>query len=66
VRAGLDAFNARAKGSGGRVGRALVLAEAPDAGAGEITDKGYIAQASPAPGARTASRASSPTHPPQT
>ena len=45
VRAGLAAFNARAKGSGGRVARALVLPDGPDAGAGEITDKGYIAQA---------------------
>jgi feruloyl-CoA synthase len=44
VRAGLDAFNARARGSGGRVARALVLPDPPDAGAGEITDKGYIAQ----------------------
>lgn len=44
VRAGLSAFNARAKGAGGRVARALVLADGPDAGAGEITDKGYIAQ----------------------
>jgi feruloyl-CoA synthase len=45
VRAGVTALNARAKGSGGRVARALVLATAPDANAGEITDKGYIAQA---------------------
>jgi feruloyl-CoA synthase len=45
VRAGIEALNTRAKGSGGRVARALVLAEGPDAGAGEITDKGYIAQA---------------------
>jgi feruloyl-CoA synthase len=45
VRVGLAAFNARAKGSGGRVARALVLPDGPDAGAGEITDKGYIAQA---------------------
>jgi len=45
VRAGLEAFNGRAKGSGGRISRALVLTEGPDAGAGEITDKGYIAQA---------------------
>ena len=45
VRAGLIAFNARAKGSGGRVARALVLPDAPDAPSGEITDKGYIAQA---------------------
>ncbi|MCI3131314.1 feruloyl-CoA synthase [Phenylobacterium aquaticum] len=45
VRAGVAALNARAKGSGGRVARALVLPTAPDANAGEITDKGYIAQA---------------------
>lgn len=44
VRAGLTAFNARAKGSAGRVARALVLPDAPDANSGEITDKGYIAQ----------------------
>ncbi|MDB5496037.1 MAG: fcs [Phenylobacterium sp.] len=45
VRAGLEAFNAKARGSGGRVARALVLPDAPDAASGEITDKGYIAQA---------------------
>jgi feruloyl-CoA synthase len=45
VRAGLTAFNAKARGSGGRVARALVLADAPDPVSGEITDKGYIAQA---------------------
>ena len=45
VRKGLDAFNARAHGSGGRVARALVLPDAPDPVSGEITDKGYIAQA---------------------
>jgi feruloyl-CoA synthase len=45
VRKGLDAFNARARGSGGRVARALVLPDAPDPVSGEITDKGYIAQA---------------------
>ncbi|WP_411287052.1 feruloyl-CoA synthase [Phenylobacterium sp.] len=45
VRAGLETFNARAKGSGGKVARALVLPDVPDAGAGEITDKGYISQA---------------------
>jgi feruloyl-CoA synthase len=45
VRAGLDRFNARSKGSGGKVARALVLPDAPDATHGEITDKGYIAQA---------------------
>lgn len=44
VRAGLTDHNARAKGSGGRIARALVLPDAPDANAGEITDKGYIAQ----------------------
>ena len=44
VRAGLADYNARAKGSGGRIARALVLPDAPDADAGEITDKGYIAQ----------------------
>ena len=45
VRDGLEAFNARAGGSGGRVARAMVLPEGPDAASGEITDKGYIAQA---------------------
>ncbi|HXA40770.1 MAG TPA: feruloyl-CoA synthase [Phenylobacterium sp.] len=45
VRKGLNAFNARARGSGGRVARALVLPDAPDPVSGEITDKGYIAQA---------------------
>lgn len=44
VRDGLNAYNARAKGSGGKVARALVLPDAPDGGAGEITDKGYISQ----------------------
>lgn len=44
VRAGLERHNAAAKGSGGRIARALVLPTPPDAGAGEITDKGYIAQ----------------------
>jgi feruloyl-CoA synthase len=45
VRAGLEIFNATARGSGGRVARALVLPDAPDGASGEITDKGYIAQA---------------------
>ena len=45
VQSGLVAFNAKARGSGGRVARALVLPDAPDAASGEITDKGYIAQA---------------------
>jgi feruloyl-CoA synthase len=44
VRAGIERFNASARGSGGKVARALVLESAPDANAGEITDKGYIAQ----------------------
>lgn len=44
VRTGVMAFNAKAKGSGGRIARALVLPDAPDANVGEITDKGYIAQ----------------------
>ena len=44
VRAGLAAFNTIARGAGGRVARALVLPDPPDAAAGEITDKGYIAQ----------------------
>ncbi|MDX5331757.1 MAG: feruloyl-CoA synthase [Caulobacteraceae bacterium] len=43
VRAGLAAYNARAKG-GGRIARALVLPDGPDGASGEITDKGYIAQ----------------------
>lgn len=45
VRAGIERLNARANGAGGRIRRALVLDGPPDAGAGEITDKGYIAQA---------------------
>jgi len=45
ARAGIEIFNAKARGSGGRVARALVLPDPPDAAAGEITDKGYIAQA---------------------
>jgi feruloyl-CoA synthase len=44
VRSGLMAFNGKARGSGNRVARALILPDPPDAGAGEITDKGYIAQ----------------------
>ncbi|ODT89373.1 feruloyl-CoA synthase [Phenylobacterium sp. SCN 70-31] len=44
VRAGVAVHNARAKGSGGRIARALVLPDPPNAGSGEITDKGYIAQ----------------------
>lgn len=44
VRTGLATFNARAKGSGARIARALVLPDGPDVHSGEITDKGYIAQ----------------------
>jgi feruloyl-CoA synthase len=46
VKAGIEACNAAARAAGSaRVARALVLAEPPDAIHGEITDKGYIAQA---------------------
>jgi len=45
VRAGLETLNARAKGAGGKVARALLLDGAPDVHSGEITDKGYINQA---------------------
>ncbi|HYD43844.1 MAG TPA: feruloyl-CoA synthase [Phenylobacterium sp.] len=45
IRAGLERFNGQAAGSGGKVLRALVLADAPDATSGEITEKGYINQA---------------------
>ena len=45
VKAGLEAYNATARGSGARVERAVVLLGPPDAAHGEITDKGYIAQA---------------------
>ncbi len=44
IEAGLSSLNSRAKGSGGRVARALLLPTAPDVNSGEITDKGYIAQ----------------------
>ena len=43
VRAALAAYNAGAKG-GGRVGRALILADQPHVDSGEVTDKGYINQ----------------------
>ena len=45
VRIGLERLNAAAKGSGGKVARALILDGAPDPHSGEITDKGYINQA---------------------
>jgi len=45
VRTGIELYNAVTKGSSGRVSRAIVLPDAPDAASGEITDKGYISQA---------------------
>jgi feruloyl-CoA synthase len=45
VAAGLARLNAAAKGSGGKVARALILHAPPDPLSGEITDKGYINQA---------------------
>jgi feruloyl-CoA synthase len=45
VRAGIEAYNRAGQGAGGRVWRALILPDGPDAAHGEITDKGYIAQA---------------------
>lgn len=44
VREGIARHNSAAQGSGGRIARALVLPTPPDPNAGEITDKGYIAQ----------------------
>ncbi|MBO9706866.1 MAG: feruloyl-CoA synthase [Caulobacter sp.] len=44
IREGLLRLNAQSSG-GARVARALVLAGAPDAASGELTDKGYINQA---------------------
>jgi feruloyl-CoA synthase len=41
---GLEAYN-NGKSAGARVARALVLPSGPDPKSGEITDKGYIAQA---------------------
>jgi feruloyl-CoA synthase len=38
-------MNAAAKGSGGKIARALIVDGAPDPISGEITDKGYINQA---------------------
>ena len=45
IEAGLRRIAAQAKGSGGKVMRALILPGAPDALSGELTDKGYINQA---------------------
>jgi feruloyl-CoA synthase len=44
VRQGLERHNRQAAGGSGRVARALILADAPHAPSGEITDKGYINQ----------------------
>jgi feruloyl-CoA synthase len=44
LRAGLESHNAANPLSCRRIGRALLLAEAPSIDAGEITDKGYINQ----------------------
>jgi feruloyl-CoA synthase len=41
---GIEAFNARAQGTTGRIVRAVVLAAPADHACGEITDKGYISQ----------------------
>jgi len=45
VRSGLERLNRSAKGVGGKVLRAMILPEGPDAASGEITDKGYLNQA---------------------
>jgi feruloyl-CoA synthase len=45
VQSGLARMNAAAKGGGGKIARAMILADAPDPVSGEITDKGYINQA---------------------
>jgi feruloyl-CoA synthase len=45
VKAGLERLNAQARGAGSRIRRAIVLETGPDPNAGEIADKGYIAQA---------------------
>ena len=67
VRNGIEAYNSRIRGSGARVARALVLPDGPDAPSGEITDKGYIAQAlARGRHGRRPSCASSPNHPPST
>ncbi len=44
IRDGLLAHNGRAAGGSARIDRALILAGAPHAPSGEITDKGYINQ----------------------
>jgi feruloyl-CoA synthase len=44
VRIGLERFNRQGRGLSEKVTRALILSGAPDAAAGEITDKGYINQ----------------------
>jgi feruloyl-CoA synthase len=44
IRSGLERLNRDGAGGAGRVARALVLADAPHAHSGEVTDKGYINQ----------------------
>ncbi len=44
LRHGLAAYNAENPGSSTRVGRVLLMDQAPDVDANEITDKGYINQ----------------------
>jgi len=45
VRNGVEAYNSRVRGAGARIARVLILPDGPDAPSGEITDKGYVAQA---------------------
>ncbi len=44
IRDGVMRHNSAAQGAAGRLGRVLILSDAPDAPSGEITDKGYINQ----------------------
>ncbi|MFT5101376.1 MAG: feruloyl-CoA synthase, partial [Planctomycetaceae bacterium] len=44
IKAGIDQHNAEHSGSSKRINRFILLAEPPDPGAYEITDKGYINQ----------------------
>ena len=45
IQSGLERLNSGAKGVGGKVIRALILPDGPDARSGEMTEKGYINQA---------------------
>lgn len=44
LESGLRMHNSKNRGSSRKIGRAMILSEAPDFGVGEITDKGYINQ----------------------